>query len=655
MALRCLLFTSDMGTAAPICHVLADLAVETEHCIEAAGAVQNLASHTFQILVVDWDNQPEASDLIKTSRERKPADRPLTLAIVSDDASVPKALQAGANSILRKPILINQVKDTLTTARDLLRARQSAPPAAAAAAAASASASATVVGNDGATLRAGDFLQSSAASPAQYDTESEMKKSLEQSAAQEIDALKDLEPMAAAVVQEPQAPPPAPPRPANEPRGLQWYLNQRAATLPKPPIPAPPPVAPDKTELLGFDQIPPISAAPARSQGQTVDFGSPSASPQASDQKAEELFAYIADGEAQKAEPGPRPRLGKGAIGAAVVLAACAVVAAPQAPWHQQMKTAWGHGRQAMHAWFNPPPVTNTAPAPAAHEDFGRAGDEYKLPVAEAIPDATTDPTQIRVTPMVDPTIKKPNSLGGNAEPNAVPVDGSASAPADPMQAPPADQVQGNPAQGNPAQGTTSPANASSSSQPPAIVPPATQPSNVQVTAAPAAKPLPALPSSISQPGLVHPDSVATASTPPPTPVKNPRPVSTAGSSAIPSSLKSQMASMTPEASGNKAPETALPSIEPVSIPEATERTLLTDHTTLAYPANVKAPAGTVVLQILVGRDGTVQEAKFLQGSLAFARTAIDGVKQWKFKPYIMNGRAVSVQTNLTITFKPGQ
>ena len=53
--------------------------------------------------------------------------------------------------------------------------------------------------------------------------------------------------------------------------------------------------------------------------------------------------------------------------------------------------------------------------------------------------------------------------------------------------------------------------------------------------------------------------------------------------------------------------------------------------------------------------DGTVQDAKFMQGSLAFARTAIDGVKQWKFKPYTVNGRAVSVQTQMTMTFKPGQ
>jgi periplasmic protein TonB len=113
------------------------------------------------------------------------------------------------------------------------------------------------------------------------------------------------------------------------------------------------------------------------------------------------------------------------------------------------------------------------------------------------------------------------------------------------------------------------------------------------------------------------------------------------------------MASLTPDASGNKAPETAMASIEPVVVPEASERALGADQPAIAYPASAKGQQGTVTLQVLVGRDGSVQDAKFLQGSLAFARTAIDGVKQWKFKPYVMNGRPVSVQTNLTIGFKP--
>ena len=55
----------------------------------------------------------------------------------------------------------------------------------------------------------------------------------------------------------------------------------------------------------------------------------------------------------------------------------------------------------------------------------------------------------------------------------------------------------------------------------------------------------------------------------------------------------------------------------------------------------------------LIGRDGLVQDAKFLQGSLIFARAAIDAVKQYRFKPYSLNGRAVSVQSVITLNFKP--
>ena len=111
---------------------------------------------------------------------------------------------------------------------------------------------------------------------------------------------------------------------------------------------------------------------------------------------------------------------------------------------------------------------------------------------------------------------------------------------------------------------------------------------------------------------------------------------------------------MVPDASGNKPPEAAMQSIEPVIIPEVTERALLTAQPAMAYPTNAKGVQGTVVLDVLIGRDGNIEDAKFLQGSLAFARTAIDGVKQWKFKPYIMNGRPVSVETHLTISFIPG-
>ena len=433
MELRCLVFCSDIQSAEPICHVLADLGAEAEHCREAVAAVERVANESFQIVIADWDQQKEAELVLAAARGRKVSERPLTLAVVSNDASVPKALQAGANSVLRKPILLNQAKDTLETARSLLLARREAATGASASSPASGIAAFPVEPASDAHLRAGEFLQSTGPAPAtQIDTESEMQKSLDQSAVADINPLKDLEPMAAAVTPEAPQPPPAAPE-SVEPRGLQWYLNQRVVKAPQPHDPvvpvAPPPTA-AKPELLGFDQMPSISDRPSVEPPAEMPAAVSLNQSQAQEAKQEaQLFAYI-EGEkrpSDEEEGGRGFRLGKGAILFAGCLATVAVIAAPQAPWHSRVRALWGQGRQAVHAWLNPQPVAPVQ-APRAHEDFGRAGDEYKLPVAEAIPDATSDPSQIRVVPVVDPTAKKPTGVN-NADPNAVPTDGSAPTP----------------------------------------------------------------------------------------------------------------------------------------------------------------------------------------------------------------------------------
>jgi protein TonB len=657
MALRCLLFSSDAGTATPVLQVLAGLDVEGEHCSDAVATVEKVSHQNFQIVIIDWDQQPEARLLLTAARERKASERPLTLAIVSDDASVPQALQAGANSILRKPIMLNQVKDTLTTARDLLRSKQeSAANAAQAAAAGASSGSVSTIphsidSSKEKALRAGEFLHSAGTAPGrQFETDSYVHESLAPTSAEPVDPLRDLEPMAAAVAtnvaEEKLAPTPPPPPPSNEPRGLEWYLKTRAgSTLPPSPERTSPPPAPGKPELVGFDQ--PYSPAPAATSSNEAPRSAPEVKPnqpdiqeQRQEQKREqkkeaELFAYI-EGGSSEADEKSRPRFRhKGAIIGALVLASCAVAIAPQAPWHPNLRTFWTHQQQALRVWLNPQPATPTQ-APVAHENFGRAGDEYKLPVAETIPDATTDPSQIQVLPVVDPTIKKPNSLGGNA-----------------IQLPPADATAATPSDQAPPSGTAAP-----ESQAPPSAPESTQPSTAPAETSPSPAP-PAVAQVVSAPQHSDPFTAApppVVSTPPrPAPPKNQEQHTASTPANVPSSLKSHMASMTPDAGGNKSPESAMQSIEPVSVPEFNERALLLEQPEIAYPANPKAQPGTVILQVLIGRDGTVQDAKFMQGSLAFARSAIDGVKLWKFKPYVMNGRPVSVQTLLTISFKPVQ
>jgi len=121
----------------------------------------------------------------------------------------------------------------------------------------------------------------------------------------------------------------------------------------------------------------------------------------------------------------------------------------------------------------------------------------------------------------------------------------------------------------------------------------------------------------------------------------------------IPSSLRTQLAPNSPDPVAPKLPGGAAAAIEPVAVGENAERALISDQPIIPYPASAKGQRGTVTLQVLIGRDGAVQDAKFLQGSLAFADAAVTGVRQWKFKPYIFNGRPVSVQTLLTMTFAP--
>ena len=599
--------------------------------------MEKVSHQIFQIVIIDWDRQPEAALLLSTACERKAAERPLTLAIVSDDPSVPKALQAGANSILRKPILITQVTDTLTTARDLLRAKQESATAVAHAAAAgvSASSSATPIASprpgEATQARAEGSLESSISIPrAQFVTKSHAPEFV--SPFEAVDTPKVLEPAAPPVAQQKAVAPtpsPASPLPPDGPRGLEWYLKAKAVTHSSDQEEEPVPPTPAKPELLGYDQPGTSSAVPERPKSKALAAAlAPQPKPTehtVQERKREaELFAYMAGGTEEEGSR-PKSRIGKGAIIGALALASCAVLAAPQAPWHSRMREVWSRGRQAMHGWLNPQPVT-PAQAPMAHEDFGRAGDEYKLPVSETIPDATTDPSQIQVVPVIDPTAKKTNNDAANPDQPAVPADGAGGTPTDQPVRPTVQPLSSSPSEtAPPAAGTTAPTS---------------MPSGPTITPTPVApitsSPVPSAPSRPAPPTYRPPQGALP-------------------SANVPSSLKSQLASMTPDSSGNRAPETAMPSIEPVVVPETAERALLAEQPALPYPANAKGQQGTVVLQVLIGRDGTVQDAKFLQGSLAFARSAIDGVKQWKFKPYTMNGRAVSVQTRLTMNFKPSR
>jgi len=92
---------------------------------------------------------------------------------------------------------------------------------------------------------------------------------------------------------------------------------------------------------------------------------------------------------------------------------------------------------------------------------------------------------------------------------------------------------------------------------------------------------------------------------------------------------------------------------EPVAISEEAARALLVHTVNPVYPPEALAQKlhGAVVLQAVVGRDGSVEDLKIVRGYFVLGRAAIAAVKQWRFQPYSVDGHAAATQTTITINF----
>jgi protein TonB len=94
-------------------------------------------------------------------------------------------------------------------------------------------------------------------------------------------------------------------------------------------------------------------------------------------------------------------------------------------------------------------------------------------------------------------------------------------------------------------------------------------------------------------------------------------------------------------------PETAVPT-------EIMER-LITHRVDPVYPEDARRAnvQGTVVLDAVIGRDGTVLRLRPVSGPDALTPAAIDAVKWWRFQPYRVNGKPTEVKTTLAVEFRP--
>lgn len=73
-----------------------------------------------------------------------------------------------------------------------------------------------------------------------------------------------------------------------------------------------------------------------------------------------------------------------------------------------------------------------------------------------------------------------------------------------------------------------------------------------------------------------------------------------------------------------------------------------------AYPriAVVSGVQGQVKLHAIIARDGSIQSLNVISGHPLLVRAALEAVGQWRYRPYLLNGEAVEVETFITVNFR---
>src|SRR6201987_1510589 len=90
-----------------------------------------------------------------------------------------------------------------------------------------------------------------------------------------------------------------------------------------------------------------------------------------------------------------------------------------------------------------------------------------------------------------------------------------------------------------------------------------------------------------------------------------------------------------------------------VRVSQGVSQGLLVKKVQPAYPplARQARIQGTVMLQAEISKDGEIENLRLISGHPMLAPAAIEAVKQWRYKPYMLNGEPVAVETTVMVNF----
>jgi protein TonB len=90
-----------------------------------------------------------------------------------------------------------------------------------------------------------------------------------------------------------------------------------------------------------------------------------------------------------------------------------------------------------------------------------------------------------------------------------------------------------------------------------------------------------------------------------------------------------------------------------MKVSQGVSQGLLIKKVAPVYPARAMQAhmQGAVLLLATISKDGDITAVKLLKGEPVLARAAMDAVKQWKYRPYLLDSLPMEIQTQITVNF----
>jgi TonB family protein len=119
-------------------------------------------------------------------------------------------------------------------------------------------------------------------------------------------------------------------------------------------------------------------------------------------------------------------------------------------------------------------------------------------------------------------------------------------------------------------------------------------------------------------------------------------------------SVFAQEPSTKPDNASQTGPKAQAQHPHRIRVKEDVQKAALVHTVSPLYPLiSEKRVDGTVVLRVVIGKSGAVNSARYVSGPTNLMNSAVKAVLQWRYKPTLVNGVAVEVDTTVSVVFPP--